>query len=242
MYSIGQHVGFSNTTFWLSLVLASLAVAAIGAVIEIAVLRPIYSRPLLTQLIVTFGLVLVIAGVVRGLWGSTALDTDSPPVLDSSVAILDRAFPVYQLFLAALAAVVFAVLWLLLYRTRYGRTIRAAVSDPELLSLSGANVPRLFTTVFAVGAFFAGLAGASVAAQGAVSVGMDVDVIVRAFIIVVIGGMGSLGGALVGSLLVGLSEALVILWLPSASLVSVFVVLVVVLVVRPQGLFGSRRA
>jgi branched-subunit amino acid ABC-type transport system permease component len=130
------------------------------------------------------------------------------------------------------------VLWYLLYGTGIGATIRAAVSDANLLSLCGRNVRLLYTGVFALGAFFAGLAGAAVASQGAVATGMDIEVIIRAFVIVVIGGLGSLTGALVGSLLVGIAESLGILWIPGGSLVIVFAVLVLVLAVRPQGLFG----
>jgi branched-chain amino acid transport system permease protein len=238
MVTIGDRLGYSNVTFWVSMVLASLAVGLIGGVMEVFALRPIYRRTNLTQLIVTFGLVLIVTGVVRGIYGPVPKGTQIPPALQGSVAILDGRFPNYQLFLIALAAVVAVVLWLILYRTELGRTIRAAVTDPELLALSGVNVRWLFTGVFAIGAFFAGLAGAAVASQGAVSLGMDIDIIVRAFIIVVIGGVGSLAGALLGSMLVGIAESLGVLWLPSVSLVLVFVVLILVLVVRPRGLFG----
>jgi branched-subunit amino acid ABC-type transport system permease component len=242
MVTIGDRIGYSDVTFWISMALASLAVGVIGGVMEVFALRPIYRRSNLTQLIVTFGLVLIVTGVMRGVYGPVPRGTQVPPGLQGSVAILDGRFPNYQLFLIALAAAVAVALWLILYRTELGRTIRAAVSDPELLALSGVNVRWLFTGVFAIGAFFAGLAGAAVASQGAVSLGMDIDIIVRAFIIVVIGGVGSLAGALVGSMLVGIAESLGVLWIPSVSLVLVFVVLILVLVVRPRGLFGRETA
>jgi branched-chain amino acid transport system permease protein len=242
MLSIGDRVGFGNVTFWISLLLAGLAAALIGGVMEVVALRPIYGRANLTQLIVTFGLVLIVTGVVRGIYGPVPRGTQLPPALDGSVEILDRSFPLYQLFLIGLAAAVALFLWVILYRTQLGRTIRAAVSDPELLALSGSNVRWLFTGVFSIGAFLAGLAGAAIASQGAVNIGMDIDVIVRAFIIVVIGGVGSLTGALVGSLLVGTAESLGILWLPSVSFVLVFVLLVLVIAVRPRGLFGREES
>lgn len=238
MLTIGNRIGFSNVTFWISMLIAALAVAALGAAIEVLALRPIYGRPNLTQLIVTFGLVLMIGGIVRGIYGSTPRSTRTPPGLEGGVNILEHSYPIYQLFLIGLAALVAVALWALLYKTELGWTIRAAVSDPQLLAVSGRNVKLLFTGVFAIGAFFAGLAGAAVASQGAIASNMDIDVIIRAFVIVVIGGLGSLSGALLGSMLVGIAESLGILWIPSASLVVVFGLLVLVLAVRPQGLFG----
>lgn len=242
MLSIGGKVGTGNVSFWSSLVLSALAVALLGAVLEILILRRIYARVELTQLVVTFGLVLVISGVTRQLYGARVYSTDGPPMLSGSVSIFGSNLAVYQLFLIGLAPAVALALWALLYRTGLGRNIRAAVSDRELLELSGVNVPTLFTVVFCIGAFFAGLAGAVVASQGAVQVGMDIDVIIKAFLIVVIGGLGSLTGAFVASMLVGISEALGTLWLSGASLIAVFVILIVVLAFRPQGLFGQADA
>jgi branched-subunit amino acid ABC-type transport system permease component len=139
-----------------------------------------------------------------------------------------------------MAIVVALVLWAMLYRTGLGRTIRAAVSDPVLLGLSGVNVRALFTIVFVIAAFFAGLAGALTTLQGSVGPGLAVDTIIRAFVVVVIGGLGSLSGAFIAAFLVGVAEALGILWVPSAALAIVFAVLVIVLAVRPQGIMGHR--
>lgn len=239
MYSMTQRIGSSNVDFVISLLVAALAAAAVGLVMELTCLRPIYSRPLLTQLLVTFGLVLLIDGILRGIYGTQPYGINAPPALTGSVALLGGFVPYYQFFLMALAVIVMASIWALLNLTKAGRLIRAAVSDPQLLSLSGVHVSVIYSGVFVIGAFLAGLAGGAVATQGAVSIGIDVDVIVKAFVVIVIGGMGSLWGALVGSVLVGLADSLGVLWLPNSSLVAVFSLLVIVLAVRPQGLFGK---
>jgi branched-chain amino acid transport system permease protein len=238
--SLAAWLGFSNAIFWIVLLLAALVVGAGGMFMEIAFFRPIYRRPLLTQLLVTFAFVLIIAGVIRKVYGAATRTVEVPSFLDGGIKVLDGAIPKYQFFLMAMAIVVALVLWAMLYRTGLGRTIRAAVSDPVLLGLSGVNVRALFTTVFVIAAFFAGLAGALTTLQGSVGPGLAVDTIIRAFVVVVIGGLGSLSGAFIAAFLVGIAEALGILWVPSAALAIVFAVLVIVLAVRPQGIMGHR--
>jgi branched-subunit amino acid ABC-type transport system permease component len=250
LYMLGAYITFSltpvdgmnNATFWLIMLGAALVVAAGSIIMEVFFFRPIYRRPLLTQLLVTFAFVLIIAGIVREFWGPQSILTDTPPFLQGSVVVLDGRVPKYVFFFMAMAVVVGVLLWALLYKTGLGRMIRAAVSDPVLLGLSGVNVRVLFTGVFVLAAFFAGLAGAIVSVQGSVSPDFAVDSIIRAFVVVVIGGLGSLGGAFIAALLVGVAEALGILWVPQASLAIVFAVLVVVLAIRPQGLLGQRTA
>ena len=238
--SLAGWLGFGNAIFWIVLLLAALVVAAGGLFMEVAFFRPIYRRPLLTQLLVTFAFVLIIAGVIRKVYGARTRTTDVPPFLQGGIDVLDGAIPKYQFFFMAMAVVVAVALWAMLYRTGLGRTIRAAVSDPVLLGLSGVNVRVLFTTVFVIAAFFAGLAGALTTLQGSVGPGLAVDTIIRAFVVVVIGGLGSLSGAFIAAFLVGIAEALGILWVPSASLAIVFAVLVLVLAVRPQGIMGHK--
>jgi branched-subunit amino acid ABC-type transport system permease component len=237
--SLGERIGFGNGTFWLVLLLCGLLVAAIGALMEIVFFRPIYQRPLLTQLLVTFAFVLIIAGIIRSIWGAQGESTPTPSFVSGGVRLLGTQVPKYQFFLMAFAVFVAVLLWTLLYKTGLGRMIRAAVSDPQLLGLSGVNVRWLFTGVFALGSFFAGLAGCLVTLQGAIGPELGVGAIIRAFVVIVIGGLGSLSGAFIAAFTVGVAEALGILWVPEASLAIVFAVLVVVLVVRPQGLFGA---
>jgi branched-subunit amino acid ABC-type transport system permease component len=205
---------------------------------EVGFFRPIYARPLLTQLLVTFAFVLIVNGVIRKWYGGATLTTETPPFLRGGVDVLDGRVPKYQFVFMGCAIVVAVVLWALLYRTGLGRMVRAAVSDSILLGLSGVNVRLLYTGVFVLAAFFAGLAGALVTLQGTVSLDMAVDSIIRAFVVVVIGGLGSLSGAFIAAMLVGVAESLGILWVPQASLAIVFAVLVIVLAIRPQGLRG----
>jgi branched-chain amino acid transport system permease protein len=239
-FEFGNAIGTGNVSFWAVLLLSGLAIALLGVVVEVLVFRPIYSRTLLTQLLVTFALVLIIAGVQRKVWGAQGESTSGPPFLSGGVKMFGTQIPVYEFFFMGAAIVVGIGLWLLLYRTELGRMIRAAVSDRELLALTGVNVRLLYTGVFALGCFFAGLAGALVTLQGAVGPDLAVDSIIRAFVVIVLGGLGSLSGAFVASLLVGVAEALGIIWVPPASIAIVFAVLVIVLAGRPQGLFGAR--
>jgi branched-chain amino acid transport system permease protein len=241
-FEFGNQIGTGNWSFWAVLLLSGLAVALLGVVIEVLVFRPIYRRPLLTQLLVTFALVLVIAGIQRKVWGAQGESTSGPPFLSGGVKMFGTQIPLYEFFFMGAAVVVAVALWLLLYQTELGRMIRAAVSDNELLALSGVNVRLLYTGVFALGCFFGGLAGALVSLQGAIGPDIAVDSIIRAFVVIVLGGLGSLGGAFVASFVVGVAEALGIIWVPPASIAIVFAVLVAVLAVRPQGLFGARVA
>ena len=241
-FEIGSAIGVTNFTFWIILLGSSLAIAALGVVLEVVLFRPIYGRPLLTQLLVTFALVLIISGIQRKIWGAQGESTSTPPFLQGGVELFGTKIPLYQFFFMGVAVVVALVLWFILFRTPLGGMIRAAVSDSELLGLTGVNVRLLYTGVFALGCFFAGLAGALITLQGAIGPDLAVNSIIRAFVVIVIGGLGSLGGAFVASFLVGVAESLGILWVPEASLAIVFAVLVVVLAVRPQGLFGSRVA
>ena len=226
--------------FLLALVLAPVVVALLGALIEILVLRRLYRREHLLQLLATYALTLVFAGAVRIGFGSQNRSIRPPDFLSGGVFVGTFTFPTYKFFLMFAAVVVAAGLYLLLYRTSLGRNIRAAVADPELLNASGVNVARLFTVVFMIGAGLAALGGVLISPDQAVTGGMDTDVLVAAFAISVIGGLGSLMGSFVGALIVGLATSFGIL-IPQTSRWSVafiFVLMAVVLMIRPWGLFG----
>jgi branched-chain amino acid transport system permease protein len=225
--------------FAVAVLAASLGVGIVGGLIEVLILRRLYGRDLLFQLVATFALILIIDGVVRVVFGSDFHRVVAPAALTGSVAIAGASRPVYQLFLVAVAIAVAGGLSGVLYWTGLGRNIRAAVADPELLGLAGVNVPALFTVVFVIGAVLAGLAGAVVAPYHAVSLGIDVDIVVEAFAVTIIGGLGSLYGALLGALIVGLVESFGVYAAPKFSLALIFVVMAVVLAVRPWGLFGQ---
>lgn len=226
--------------FVAALLVAPAAVALLGALIEVLVLRRLYSQEHLLQLLATYALTLVFAGGVRIAFGTQNRSISPPALLAGGLSIGGQTFPSYKLFLMAAALAVAAGLYLLLYRTSLGRNIRAAVNDPVLLSSSGVNVARLFTVVFMIGAGLAALGGVLISPDQAVTGGMDTDVLVDAFAISVIGGLGSLVGSLVGSLIVGLATAGGIL-IPGTSrwsLAFIFVLMAVVLMIRPWGLFG----
>lgn len=230
----------SSVGFLLALFLAPAAVALIGALIEILILRRLYRREHLLQLLATYALTLVFAGGVRIVFGSQNRSIRPPDFLSGGVSIGTLTFPTYKFFLMFAAVLVAAGLYLLLYRTSLGRNIRAAVADPELLNASGVNVTRLFTLVFMIGAGLAALGGVLISPDQAVTGGMDTDVLVAAFAISVIGGLGSLMGSFVGALIVGLVTSFGIL-IPQTSRWSVafiFVLMAIVLMIRPWGLFG----
>jgi branched-subunit amino acid ABC-type transport system permease component len=227
--------------FWTGLLVAVILTGLIGAVIEVMVLRRIYHEQHLIQLLSTYALTLVIAGAVRLIFGASYRTVKTPSLFTGHFVIAGYSYASYQLFMIGSALLIAAGVYLMMFRTGLGRNIRAAVSDSELLSASGVNVARLYTTVFAIGAGLAALGGAIVAPNQAVSGSMDTDVLVLAFAISVIGGLGSIVGSLVGALIVGevISFGLFNQYTNQFALAFVFIVMTAVLVIRPWGLFGQ---
>ena len=225
-------------SFWGALVLAPFGVAALGGVIEMTLLRRIYHRDPLLQLILTFGLILVIGTLVLLAWGPDNKSVSRPEALAGSVRVFGQPFPSYYLVVLALAPVVAVGLWLIFYRTRWGMLIRAATVDREMLGALGVDVATLYTQVFLFGSWLAGLGGALSAPTVAVALGMDGDVLTTAFVVVVIGGLGSFAGTFISALLVGELQSFGILIFPSVSIVLLFLIMAVVLIVRPWGLLG----
>ncbi|TME14777.1 MAG: branched-chain amino acid ABC transporter permease [Chloroflexi bacterium] len=234
------HLANALFGFWAALLVAPLITAIIGAVVEIFVLKPVYGKEHLLQLLGTYALTLIFAGLVRKVFGADVRSISAPAALNSSVPIFGHGFSVYQLFLIAVAVLVAAGLYLLLNRTGLGRNIRAAISDPQLLSTTGVNVTRLFTIVFMIGTALAGLGGVLVSPTSSVDPGMDSNVLINAFAISVIGGLGSLVGSLVGAVIVGLILSFGFAYPPTAhyAIAFVFAAMVIVLTIRPWGLFG----
>ncbi len=248
-YMVGAYVAYSLTEawagslgFWGGLVAAAAAVAVLGAVVEMTVLRRIYAAPELFQLLATFGLTLAIEDLVVLAWGPDDLVGRRAPGLRGAVDVLGQPLPSYDLLLIALGPVALAALWLLFRRTRWGVLVRAATQDREMVAALGVNQRWLFTSVFALGVFLAALGGALQLPRDAVNHGMDLDVIVEVFVVVVIGGLGSVPGAFLAAVLVSELNAFGILVLPKISLVLVFLVMAGVLVVRPWGLLGRAEA
>ena len=241
-YSLQNELGFSNAMFWVVILLASIAVALCGLGLEVGFFRPIYKRNVLTQLLVAFGFAFVITGLIRlEITGGGTSTMGPPPFLSGHVNFGVETVTYTKFFDMGMAIAVALGLYALLYKTGLGRMIRAAVSDPQLLALSGVNVRLLYTGVFMIGAFLAGIAGGLFTFEGGIQP-TNGDVIIDAFIVVVLGGLGSIMGAFIASMVVGVFEGLGTLWLPEANIAIVYAILVVVLAVRPQGLFGARTA
>jgi branched-chain amino acid transport system permease protein len=242
VYSLTARLPFGGASFYAAVALAALAIGVLGALVELVLLRRVYRAPELYQLLLTFALVLVVADIVKLVWGTENKIGPAAPGLGGAVRIAGQLVPTYDLALIALGPCVAAALWWLFYRTRWGVLIRAATLDREMVALLGVDQGRLFTGVFALGSALAGLAGALQVPRQALTNVMDAAIITEAFVVVVIGGMGSVPGALLAAILIGVIDAFGVLVLPRASLVLTFVVMAVVLVVRPWGLLGRPEA
>ncbi|HEV8311264.1 MAG TPA: ABC transporter permease [Methylomirabilota bacterium] len=232
----------SPVRFGLTLILAPAAVALLGAAIEIGLLRRIYHAPELYQLLLTFGLVLIAGDAVRYIWGTENRSVPLPRALAGAVSVLGQPFPAYYVLVVALGPLVTAGLWWIFHRTRWGVLVRAATADREMVSALGVDQRWLFTTVFVFGSWLAGLGGALAAPLVGITPGMDTAVIVEAFVVVVVGGMGSFAGSLLAALLIGELQSFGILVHERASLILIFLLMAVVLVVRPWGLLGRPTA
>jgi branched-chain amino acid transport system permease protein len=241
LYMLGAYVGFtvaSRSDFWAALVLAPLVIGAVGFGLELTVLRPLYRRPHGAFLLVTFGLALVIGEVIRLVWGPDPQRLAAPAALGGSIGILGESFPLYRLFLAAVGAAVALGLWQFLERTRLGLLIRATAQNADMVHALGVNVQWVRAGVFALGCGLAALGGVMAAPLVTAYMGMGVNVIVDAFVIVIIGGMGSFVGSVVGSLLVGVVQTFGNFYLPDFALAATYLAMIAVLVLRPRGLFG----
>lgn len=247
LFMIGAYVAYSFVTyfevgslgFWGSMVAAAAIVAVIGGVVEVTILRRLYRSPELFQLVATFGLVLVFQDVVQAIWGAEDLLGPRAPGLDRAVRILGEPIPEYDLALIVVGPLVLGVVWLLFRRTRWGILVRAATIDREMVGALGANQSWLFTSTFMLGSFLAGLGGALQVPRESVSLLMDLSIIGEAFVVVVIGGMGSVAGAFIAAVLISVLNAFGILVFPNISLILPFLVMAVVLIVRPWGLLGK---
>ena len=259
-YMLGIYIAYTlvsklgaSAWFWPALLLAALAVGAIGAAVEVLLLRRVYRAPELFQLLATFALLLVIKDAALWLWGPEDLLGPRAPGLGAAVPILGRMFPTYDLFLIAVGPLVLGALWLLLTRTRWGTLVRAATQDREMVGALGVNQAWLFTGVFALGTMLAGLGGALQLPREPANLGLDLLTIGDAFVVVVVGGMGSIPGAYVAALLIAEIKAVCVglgtvdvggfsFSFSKLTLVVEFLVMAVVLVVRPWGLLGKPQA
>jgi branched-chain amino acid transport system permease protein len=228
--------------FWSGILLAAIFVAALGVLVEMVLLRRVYHSPEMFQLLATFGLTLMVEDIVVLIWGPADQLGRRAPGLKGAVDFFGQNIPSYDLFLIVLGPGVLAILWLLFRRTRWGTLVRAATQDRDMVAALGVNQKWLFTSVFAVGVFLAALGGALQIPRDAVNHTMDLRIIVEVFVVVVIGGLGSILGAFVAAVLVSELNAFGILIFPKISIILPFLVMAAVLIVRPWGLFGKAEA
>jgi branched-chain amino acid transport system permease protein len=225
--------------FWFTLILAPIATALLGGFIEILLLRRIYTEEMLYQYILTFGLILVLGEICKLIWGVGYNTVPVPWPMDGKVSIFEMFFPVYNLFLIGCGVAVFVGLMALMRFTGLGRIIRAVTYNREMASTLGINVPRVYTGVFMLGCWLAGLAGTLMPPMSVVALGADMSVIIECFIIVVIGGLGSLSGAFIGAVILGLVNAFGLYIFPKLTIAFGFILMIIILIIRPWGLMGK---
>ena len=241
LYMLGAYAGIVvigvTQSFWVALVVAPILVGVLGALTEATMLRPLYRREPLYGLILTFGLALVLREGARQVWGGDMRRIPAP--FTGSTPLLGMTYPDYRIFLLAISCALLLAIWLFFTRTRAGVLVRAAVQDAEMLDGLGVDVRRLFTLTFAGSAALAALAGLLLAPVFTVYPQMGVEMILLAFIVVILGGMGSLGGSVVAAFVIGIAQSLFSLWMnPQRVAIAIFGIMIVVLIVRPRGFFG----
>ena len=243
LYMLGAFVGYSvvrvTGSFWAALLLAPLAVGLVGMAFEFSILRRLYRRDASAFLMVTFGLALVLGEIIRLAWGPEALQVEAPQAFAGIVFLLDEPFPTYRLFLVGAGIIVAVAIWQFLDHTRLGLLIRAASQNPEMVSALGIDVNLVRSVVFGIGCGLAGIGGVLAAPLVTASVGMAATMIIDAFVIVIIGGMGSFLGSLIAALLVAVTQVFGEYYLPDLALAFMYLLMLVVLVVRPGGLLGK---
>jgi branched-chain amino acid transport system permease protein len=243
-FMLGAFFGFSifriTGSFLLALVLAPIPVIVLGILMELLFLRPLYRRGHVDQVLLTFGFTFVFLDLVQTLWGRTVLRLPVPEALQGTVQIGLGVFSAYRLFLIGFGFAIALLLWLLLERSRIGAMVRAGVDNAAMAAGLGANIPALFTGIFGFGVALAALGGIAAAPVLGLYPGMDTEILIPAFIVIVIGGMGSLRGAFVGSLLIGIADTFGKAYFQSIALFLIYLAMTAVLLIRPQGLFGIK--
>ncbi|HEX7503817.1 MAG TPA: branched-chain amino acid ABC transporter permease [Syntrophales bacterium] len=245
MYMLGAYFSYSllqaTDQFWLSLMVCPILLFVIGALIERFLLRRVHVYGHLHELLLTFGLAYIITEVVKWAWGNFPLAVNIGGFLGDTVEIIGITYPVYRIFIFVCAVFVGTMMALILYKTRLGIILRAAVNDSEMVNALGFNVPRVFMGVFAFGAALSGFAGVIAGPLLSTYPGMAHEILIDAFVVIVVGGFGSLGGAVIASLIIGELQSFGVLLFPKLSVALVYLLMAVVLIVKPSGLFGEKQ-
>ncbi len=246
LYMIGAFATFSLSKviagsfgFWIALLLAPLLVVLISLIAERALFCHLYQREHLMLLLFTFALSLILGDLVKIVWGAEYRSVAAPTLLKGSISLFGSSFPRYNLFLIFIGLLVAIALWLFVNKTKIGKISRAAAVDREMVGMLGINVSWVFAAAFVIGCYLAGLGGALVAPTVSITLGMDHTLIIEAFLIVTIGGLGNMWGALVGSLIFGVTHSFGVLLLPQFAIIFPYAAVVIVLLLRPKGLLKS---
>ena len=245
IYMLAAHLAFSvaqlGGSFWIALLVAPVLAAIVGVALYLLLLRLAERKGHLTQVLLTVGVIYVGTDLVRIAWGDLPKGVVQPTVLSGAVDVFGIAYPAYRLFVIAVGMLVMVVLYFTLERTRLGALVRAGVDDRETAETLGIDISLVFTLVFAIGTYLAGVAGVVAAPIFGVYPGMDVNIIILVMIVVVVGGLGSLKGAILGSLLIGFADTFGKIMLPQLAMMMIYCVMAMVLVFRPSGLLPARR-
>ena len=248
LYMVGAFLAFSLSTllpsgsmlsFLLLMLLVPPAIALLGLALEVPLFRRIYGKEHLLQLLLTYAVLLIIDDACRLIWGGAIRNVARPEILAGSIEFFGLFLPTYNAFILAVGPIIAIGLWFLLYRTRAGNLIRAAVSHPEMVGALGVNVSRVMTATFMLGCWLAGLGGVLMSALANIDLGIGMEKIIESFAVVVIGGLGSIGGALLGSLILGVGVAFIQLPFSRAAIVFPYFAMALILIIRPWGLFGK---
>lgn len=238
-YSFIKLFGGTDLGFFLTLLIAPTVVAVFFCILEVLLLRWFYEKPALYTLLISYGILIVTYDLARMLWGWIIITAPMPPMFQRPLELFGRFFPLYNVFLIFMGFFIFFLIWFIIKSTKLGKTMRAAADDREMTAALGINVPWVFTGVFGLGAWIAAIGGALVAPMAGMAADMGVEAGIIAFVVVVIAGLGSLPGALLASFIVGEVQAFGILILPEFAIAFMYLVMVVVLIIRPWGIFGK---
>ena len=245
-YMLGAFMAFTLTHiltgligFWCTLLVAPTIVCLIGGLVEVILLRRIYDKEHLLQILLTYALIFVFNDLIKLIWGVDLRIVPLPPSLAGFVTLFGHSFPVYYFFIIGVGGAVAMLLWLLLKKTRFGKLLRASAERREMVDLLGYNVGAIFTLVFVLATWLGGLSGAVIAPTVRLSLGMGMEIIIECFIVVIVGGLGNIWGALLGALIAGQIYAFGILFIPKYAMAFLFVLAAIIIIFRPYGLLGK---
>ena len=245
-YMLGAYLGYSimkfSGSFWLALVISPLVVLTLGALVEKFLLRRVHANGHIHELLLTFGLAYIIQEAVKFIWGTMPQAMTVTGFLAGSVTLMGTTYPVYRLVIFVMSLAVGILMALVLYKTRIGIIVRAAVDDSDMVGALGINVPFYFMGVYAMGAALSAFAGVVAGPLLSVFPGMAESILIDAFVVIVVGGMGSLAGAVLASLIIGELQSFGVIWFPDFSMVLIYLLMAAVLVVKPGGLLGEKKS